>query len=540
MQAQPAHETVIMTVRSGSAGSGSESQAGSVLGTPAYMAPEQARGEMDRIDERADVFGLGAILCEILTGVPPFAGETREEIRAQSARGDLGEARVRLEACGAEAELIDLARDCLAPERWRRPRNAGQVSRRMGMFLAGSQERLRAAELARVEAQASGARSANRRRLTVALAAAVLVAVGILGGGSTYLARQRMARLAATSRVVTEALADAERLRGQAEAAVDDNQVKWFEAVVAATRARDLLAEGEADEALGQRVNDVLDGLVREQTAAAKQAAEVERDRKLLGELEAIRGNLSEHWNAKQADTDYAAAFRAFGIDLDELEPETAGKRIARRSAPVELASYLDEWAVWRRKARDKKDEASWRRLLAAARAADPDPWRVALRDQIGRDDTEALLRLSASEKELDAQSPLSLVLLATALIDREDRALAERVLRRAWRIKPDDFWVNFELAGVHQLGTSFDTPDEAVRYLSAAVAIRPRSRAAHHNLGNALIDQGKLAEAIAEYREVLRLKPDEPMAHNGYGSALFMQGRLAEAIAEYQEVAAA
>src|SRR5262249_31765229 len=43
----------------------SHTLAGSVLGTPAYMAPEQARGDVDLVDERADVFGLGAILCQI-------------------------------------------------------------------------------------------------------------------------------------------------------------------------------------------------------------------------------------------------------------------------------------------------------------------------------------------------------------------------------------------------------------------------------------------------------------------------------------------
>ena len=47
---------------------------GSVMGTPAYMPPEQALGKIDSMDERADVFGLGAILCEILTGNPPYVG----------------------------------------------------------------------------------------------------------------------------------------------------------------------------------------------------------------------------------------------------------------------------------------------------------------------------------------------------------------------------------------------------------------------------------------------------------------------------------
>ena len=141
-------ETVIATARSGSDDS-DLSHAGSVMGTPAYMAPEQARGEIDRIDERADVFALGSILCEILTGEPAFLGRSAGEIQRKAALGDLADAMARLDACGADAELVALAKDCLAREPEDRPRNAGAVAERVTAYLTGVQERLRVAEVAR-------------------------------------------------------------------------------------------------------------------------------------------------------------------------------------------------------------------------------------------------------------------------------------------------------------------------------------------------------------------------------------------------------
>jgi WD40 repeat protein/serine/threonine protein kinase len=62
-----------------STGTAEHSVPGSVMGTPAFMAPEQAAGCHERIDQRTDVFGLGAILFTILTGHPPFAGEDSKE-----------------------------------------------------------------------------------------------------------------------------------------------------------------------------------------------------------------------------------------------------------------------------------------------------------------------------------------------------------------------------------------------------------------------------------------------------------------------------
>src|SRR5262249_31143143 len=140
-------------------------RAGQVMGTPAYMAPEQAIGAVDRVDERSDVFGLGAILCAILTGEPPFAGPTPEATRQLAAERVLGRALAGLDGCGADPELVALCKRCLDPERDGRPRNAGAVAEAVHAFRAEAEERARQAELDRVRAE----EQRKRRRVQLAL-----------------------------------------------------------------------------------------------------------------------------------------------------------------------------------------------------------------------------------------------------------------------------------------------------------------------------------------------------------------------------------
>jgi serine/threonine-protein kinase len=178
----------IRTVRTQVAGF--SSHVGDVLGTYAYMAPEAARGEVDQLDERTDVFGLGGILCEILTGRGPFAGGDKEELSARARACDHAEAFAQLDACGGDAELARLAKACLGAERTARPRDAGEVAGALTVYLAEVQERLRRAEVEQAasearaqEARATAVSERRARRLTMALAGAVLVLVAAAAGG---------------------------------------------------------------------------------------------------------------------------------------------------------------------------------------------------------------------------------------------------------------------------------------------------------------------------------------------------------------------
>src|SRR5437588_8380970 len=69
------------TLRPSSASGSAETLPGSALGTPAYMSPEQAEGDLEHLGPRSDVYSLGATLYCLLTGKPPFEGDVAEVIR---------------------------------------------------------------------------------------------------------------------------------------------------------------------------------------------------------------------------------------------------------------------------------------------------------------------------------------------------------------------------------------------------------------------------------------------------------------------------
>jgi serine/threonine-protein kinase len=511
---------VIRTDRTGS--QAGASRAGVVLGTPAYMAPEQARGAIDTIDERADVFGLGSILCEILTGKPTFTGRTDVELYEKAERAELGDALARLDACGGDGELVGLARSCLAAAPEERPRDAGAVAAGLTAYLASAEQRLRAADLARAQAEAHAAAESRLRHLTVALAASILAIVVLAGGGWARWARDRAARAVATSLAVNQALDDAVKKRDRARSTRGGDLTLWVEAIVAARRAEVMLQGGEDRPDLHHRVQSVLASINHER----EQAEAAEKDRRTVERLARIHDDLGVHMDWHTADDQYAAAFRNYGVDLDGLEPIEAGTRLAASPVAIELANALDQWAFLRiPHHRRRPSSNAARRLVTVAKAADPDPWRNRVRDALYPADTDrdqprdALLKLAAAA-DPENLPEASVTRLAFALSRPELGAteMAIALLRRAQRVHPNDFWLNIDLA---RLLMRTGELEDAICCFSVAVSIRPQSELALHGLGTALQQGRRFDDAAATFRQAIRLMPDSARLHVSLGVLL-------------------
>ena len=234
-------KTIIQTLRSSGSDTGdvagSDTRYGSVMGTFAYMPPEQAMGDVECLDERVDVFALGAILAEILTDSPPYVAEDARELHRLALRGETGPCLARLEACEADPELTALAKACLSADYKERPKDASAVAGRVAEFQAGLAQRLRDAEFEKVVTATQVTEEKRRRKLLVAISTLLVIfaiAAGITAQGFREVSQEK------------------EQQRQDAQAALDLSRSLRLVSSAAYRRSRPLTSLLFAVEAAGQ------------------------------------------------------------------------------------------------------------------------------------------------------------------------------------------------------------------------------------------------------------------------------------------------
>jgi serine/threonine-protein kinase len=503
--------SLIATVRSGSAGS--ESLAGSVLGTPGYMSPEQALGRVEDVDERTDVFALGAILCEILTGQPPFTGEARDQILL-AARGNLEDATARLAKCNADPGIVAVALKCLAAERGDRFPAAGAVVDAVSAHLSGIEARARRAEVAAVlartkaeeertaaareQVKAKSARSAQRR--TMALAAVVLI--GVAAGIVAWVRDQasESERAARAVSAVSAALADANAKRGAKD---------LVGALAAAQKAVALAKTGGADADISARAARLLADVEAEDRTAAETAAHAAKLAPLLDRLRGAHSKWSPAAEHLRSQAEHVAAFRDCGIDIESDDVEQSAADIRSSPCAADIAAEIEWWAWDLKKSENPApgDEDRYRHLCKVAAAADPDPWRMRFRDARDREDVEAM-RVVAAQADAAALPVRSLNLLILATEEADPKAALE-LSRAAVRRHPDDWMSQLSLHAVHlDVGVGDDRdPGEECSTEIAMLAMRPPTHRAWEDVGETLNAWRDPEGALSAFREALRIQ---------------------------------
>jgi serine/threonine protein kinase/Flp pilus assembly protein TadD len=499
-----------------------------LVGTPLYMSPEQAALSGLDVDTRSDIYSLGVLLYELLTGTTPFTKELFEkagydEIRRIIREEDPPKPSTRVSTLGQTAttysnlqntspkrlshalrgELDLIVMKCLEKDRNRRYETAYNLTRDIEHYL--HDEPIQACE---PSASYQFRKFAKRNKARLAVAGLILCILLLLGACFGWIARDRATRSAVLDEKVKLALEESTALQRQA---------KWIDALGALKRAEGILAVGGSDKVRERAQlmrNDVLMVLGLEQIRFPRGS----------------RGAEGAVDNAR-ADAAYALAFREYGIDVDALATSEAAQRIRARAIGKELTVSLDSWASIRKQAR-KPEDPSWKRLVTVSRAADADEWRNKVRQAWVQGDNKTLDALAASAET--EKPPLRTLSLLGGTLAAEGSL---QVLRLAQRMYPDDFWINFQLGWAFDHASPKDS-GEAVRYYSVALAIRPQNVPTHMFLANALVEQGKRDEAAAVCRRGIELDPNGELAVNlisGLANISRRLGKLEDATAGYR-----
>jgi len=297
---------------------------GDVIGTPGYMAPEQARGEVETVDRRADVFALGVLLYELLCDRRPFDGATPGEVLGAVLASDPASPRTLVPGFPRDLETILLA--CLEKRPERRYDSARALAADLASYLAGEPIAARRPGLGQ-----RLARTARRRPL--AFASLLALAASMAAGGAVGVREQRIAR---------ERAELARRFAAEAERVTALQRFEQLAPLHDATPARARLA---ARLSALERELDSVDPAARPAGWLA-----LGRGRLALGELTAALGALERAWEGGLRTPEAALAFASAETEHYRRERAEA-ERIAD---PALRATRLDALA---RRSRDRAHE---------------------------------------------------------------------------------------------------------------------------------------------------------------------------------------
>jgi tetratricopeptide (TPR) repeat protein/tRNA A-37 threonylcarbamoyl transferase component Bud32 len=453
------------------------------VGTPCYMAPEQANGKGSTISPATDVYALGAILYEMLTGRPPFRGETALETQRQLLADDpVPPSRLNPRV---PRDLETICLKCLKKQPSERYATAQVLAEDLQRFQRDEPIRAR-----RISLMGRAAKWVRRHPAqSAAIAASALLVVSLLSGALWWTWRR-----AATDHAVGDCLE---------QVAHSIRRSDWTEARATLGYAKARLEVGGPSH-LRARV------------------LQAERDLDLVDRLMAIRmqriGATSHYvYDISEVDRKYQAALKEAGLGSVEETPSVVGSRVHASGIRTAVVAALDDWAII------ASDRRRW--LTEVARAADPDPWRDRVRDSNHRRDRAALAKLF-EEANLEEQPVAVLLLLAQQL---EKRGAGTEYFRRVQAAHPGDFWANWMLAG------RLKSQPESVGYYRAAVAILPRAAGARVNLGNALLMQGQNDQAKSEWQQAISLDPRTTKAHFNLGVMAYNENNFTRATERFR-----